>query len=60
MGQETGEIRRDMPLHILVALVEFVFIEVTQQFYSEPETFNSGKVIEQCVDLFLNGVKPSK
>jgi len=60
LGQEKGEIRRDMPLHILVALVEFVFIEVTQQFYSEPESFNPGEVIEQCVDLFLNGVKPSK
>ena len=60
LGQENGEIRRDMPLHILVALVEFVFIEVTQQFYSEPESFNSAEVIEQCVDLFLNGVKPSK
>jgi len=60
LGQENGEIRRDMPTHILVALVEFVFIEVTQQFYSEPESFNPVKVIEQCVDLFLNGVKPSQ
>ena len=43
LGQEKGEIRRDMPLHILVALVEFVFIEVTQQFYSEPQVFQPGR-----------------
>ena len=57
LGQEEGEIRSDLPLEIMVALFEFVFVEVTQEFYIDPERFNQSEVIEQCVDLFINGVK---
>lgn len=57
LGQQDGEIRSDLPVRIMEDQVEFVFIEVAKQFYLEPEKFNPQETIEQCVDLFLNGVK---
>lgn len=57
LGQKSDEIRRDLPLHIMVDLFEFAFIEVVKQFYMKPEKFNAHLAIEQCVDLFINGVK---
>lgn len=56
-GVKSGEIRNDLPVEILTALFEFVFIEVAQQFYMNPEKFKAHEVIEQCVDLFMNGAK---
>jgi AcrR family transcriptional regulator len=56
-GQNDGEIRSDLPLDILVALFEFVFVEVAQEFYMKPDSFNLHKTIESCVDLFMNGAK---
>ncbi|PKM78155.1 MAG: TetR/AcrR family transcriptional regulator [Firmicutes bacterium HGW-Firmicutes-15] len=57
LGQKDGEIRSDLPLDILVALFEFAFVEVAQDFYLKPETFNASETIESCVDLFINGAK---
>ena len=57
LGQKDGEIREDLPLDILTGLFEFVFVKVAQQFYKEPDKFRARKVIEQCVDLFMNGVR---
>jgi AcrR family transcriptional regulator len=57
LGQESGEIRSDLPLDILVALFEFVFIEVAQEFYMKPESFNARATIASCVDLFMDGAK---
>jgi AcrR family transcriptional regulator len=57
LGQNSGEIRKDIPYGILEDLFDFVFIEVAKQFFLAPETFNPSRVIELCVDLFLNGVK---
>lgn len=57
LGQKSGEIRDDLPLEILKAFFDFVFVEVAQQFYVDPEKFNTPEVIEQCVNLFLNGAK---
>lgn len=57
LGQQSGEIRTDLPFEILEALFEFVFIEVAQQFYKNPETFNDSGTIEQCVDLFISGAR---
>lgn len=57
LGQKAGEIRSDLPLDILVALFEFVFIEVAQEFYMKPETFNARETIDSCIDLFMNGAK---
>lgn len=58
LGQSDGGIRSDLPFDILVALFEFVFVEVAQEFYMQPEDFNAAQTIEHCVDLFLNGAKP--
>ena len=55
LGQENGELRRDMPFDLLVALFEFAFVEVAQQLYTYPETFNAPEIIARCVDLFMNG-----
>jgi AcrR family transcriptional regulator len=60
LGQKDGEIRSDLPLDILVALFEFVFIEVAQEFYMKPDSFNARETIESCVDLFINGAKYEK
>lgn len=57
LGQKSGEIRCDLPFDILVALFEFVFVEVAQEFYMKPDTFNARETIESCVDLFMNGAK---
>ncbi len=57
LGQKDGEIRSDLPFDILIALFEFVFVEVAQEFYMKPETFNARETIESCVDLFMNGAK---
>jgi AcrR family transcriptional regulator len=56
LGQRQGEIRADLPFEILTGLFEFVFVKVAQQFYQEPQKFKTGLVLEQCVDLFMNGV----
>ena len=57
LGQKNAEIREDLPFDILAGLFEFVFVKVAQQFYKEPDKFKPRKVIEQCVDLFMNGVR---
>ncbi|MEL7568250.1 MAG: TetR/AcrR family transcriptional regulator [Dehalobacterium sp.] len=57
LGQKSGELRCDLPLEILVALFEFVFVEVAQEFYMKQETFNAPETIESCIDLFINGAK---
>ncbi|HLO28765.1 MAG TPA: TetR/AcrR family transcriptional regulator [Anaerolineales bacterium] len=57
LGQKNAEIRTDLPLDILTGLFEFAFVNVAQQFYKEPGKFKPRKVIEQCVDLFMNGVR---
>lgn len=57
LGQDSGEIRTDLPLDILVALFEFVFIEVAQKSFINPKNFNFRPTIESCVDLYMNGAK---
>lgn len=57
LGQESGEIRADVPTSLLLDLYEFVFIEVAMQFYKNPKGFEARPAIEVSVDLFLNGAK---
>lgn len=56
LGQQAGEIRSDLPFDILTGLFEFVFVKVAQKYYAGPAKFKARPVIEQCVDLFMNGV----
>ncbi len=58
LGQKSAEIRNDIPVEILLDLFEFIFVEVAKQLFLEPEKFKAREVIERCVDLFMNGVKP--
>lgn len=56
-GQKSGELRKDLPEHILEEFIEFAFIEIVKHLYMKPETFESEKIIEKCADLFLKGAK---
>lgn len=58
LGQKNGEIRTDLPSYVLEDLLEFAFIAVVKQFYLEPEDFSTNRAVEQCVDFFMNAVKP--
>lgn len=58
LGQEAGEIRRDLPLYTLEDQLEMAFVAVVKQLYLEPEKFNPRQSIEGCVDLFLHGTRP--
>lgn len=55
LGQQSSELRSDLPMDFLRALFEFVFIIVAQQFYRDPDHFQAGEAIAQGVDLFING-----
>jgi AcrR family transcriptional regulator len=55
LGQDCGELRRDLPDQMLEDLCEFAFIEAARQFYLEPESAQVSVVVEQCVDLFMHG-----
>jgi len=57
LGQESGELRTDIPLVVLQGFFEFIFIEVAQQYYQNPVEFDADRIIPDCVDLFLNGTK---
>ncbi|MFW5972333.1 MAG: TetR/AcrR family transcriptional regulator [Bacillota bacterium] len=58
IGQENGEIRKDIPIYILEDLFEFAFVEAVKPLYIEMENYNQNESIKRCVDLFVNGVKP--
>lgn len=60
LGQETGDIRTDLPLGLLEDFLEFAFIESVKPLYTEPERYDAHESIARCVDLFMNGVKPSR
>ena len=55
LGQESGELRADMPFSLLQALFEFAFVEIAQNYYADPAGFDGPRVTAQCVDLFMNG-----
>jgi AcrR family transcriptional regulator len=57
LGKNSGEVRKDLPLYVLVELFEFAFIEAVKQFYFDPEKFEAPVVIERYVDLCLNGIR---
>ena len=57
LGQQSGEIRQDLPSEMVIALFEFIFIKVAQKYYQDPPSYNAGEVIGQYVDLFLSAVQ---
>lgn len=60
LGQKDDEIRKDLPIELMINLFEFVFTEIVRQFYLRPDEFDSSEVIERCVELFINGVRHDK
>jgi len=60
LGQQNSELRKDVPLDVLIGLIEFSFINVVQQFYISPDGFNSVEAVRRCVDICINGIKPDR
>ena len=57
LGQESHELRTDLPPDLLEDLFEFILIEAIKPIYLEPERFDPHGSIERCVDLFMNGAR---
>ena len=57
LGLKNGELRSDLPFETFLDLFDFIFVEVAKQLYLDPEKFKARKIIEQYVDLFMNGAK---
>lgn len=57
LGQENNEIRKDVQLDVLIGLFEFAFINIVQQFYINPDSFNCDDAVRGCVDICINGIK---
>lgn len=55
LGQESGEIRRDLPIEILVSQADNIRVSAGMRFLMDPEKFMSQDFIAQSVDLFLCG-----
>ena len=55
LGQDAGELRRDLPFELLEALFEFCFIILAQRYYEQREAFDLSRAVGQCVELFMNG-----
>jgi AcrR family transcriptional regulator len=55
LGQQSGEIRTDLPLYVLKDLFEFTFIEVVKQLAQDSETITAQQAVNGCVDIFING-----
>ncbi len=59
LGQQSGEIRADLPQMLVEDLFEFALIEVIKQFYLSPADFQAQIAIDEAVDLFMQAVKPA-
>ena len=57
LGQESGEIRRDFPLDILVSQADNIRVSAGLRLLIDPEKFMAQDYIAKSVDLFLNGAK---
>jgi AcrR family transcriptional regulator len=55
LGQEEGDIRTDLPRSLLLALFEFTFVEIAQNYYSAPTSFDAQRITGQCIELFMFG-----
>ena len=55
LGQQNGEIRLDLPESLLLALFEFTFVEIAQNYYSDPAAFDPQRMTEQCIEFFMFG-----
>lgn len=56
-GQQSGELRTDLPEILLSDLFEFALIEAIKPLYLQPETYDQNQAIANSIDLFMNGAK---
>lgn len=59
LGQESEEIRRDLPFEILVSQTDNIRVSAMVKWLMDPEKFAVQDYIEKSVDLFLYGAKDS-
>lgn len=57
LGQQAGELRRDLPADLLEGLFDFVFIKVAQQFYARPAVADLNGIIAQHIEIFMRGAQ---
>lgn len=57
LGQESGEIRRDLPFEILVSQADNIRVSAGMRLLIAPENFAAQDYIVKSVDLFLQGAK---
>lgn len=55
LGQETGELRRDIPGELLTNQLEFIHASTVMGWLADPEKFPVTENIARNVDMFLNG-----
>lgn len=59
LGQESGEIRRDLSIEILVIQADNIRVSAGMMFLMDPEGFKAQDYISQNVELFLCGADMS-
>jgi AcrR family transcriptional regulator len=57
LGQDSGEIRRDVPLEILVSQVDNIRVSAGMRLLTDPEKFTAHDYIKKSIDLFLCGAE---
>ncbi len=55
LGQQAGDIRKDLSLEIMVKHLEFMFITACVNWLSDPKLFPLEKTLKQTVLLFADG-----
>ena len=56
LGQETGEISRDVPAETVASLLDWTHTNAVMRWVADPAVFPIRERINLSVDLFLNGV----
>ncbi|SFG79151.1 transcriptional regulator, TetR family [Desulfotomaculum arcticum] len=57
LGQESGEIRRDLPLEIMISQADNIRVSAGMNFLMDPDKFDAQDYITKSVDLFLGGAR---
>jgi len=55
LGQQAGDIRKDLPLELLVKHLEFMFLSACINWLSDPKLFPLERTLNHTVHLFVDG-----
>ena len=55
LGQQSGDIRKDLPIELLVKHLEFMFLTACINWLSDPKLFPLEKTLNHTVMLFTDG-----